>query len=264
MGSQIKKSLQDTIKLEGKTAIVTGGSVGIGAGIVERLHEAGANIVIADINQEAASTLANQLNAQRSNSVVAVAADISKPSDIDAVVKTAHDRFNGIDILVNNAGIFPFALIADLNEVTFDKIIAVNLRGLYLLTQHVVAVMREQGRGGKIVNITSIDAIHPSMAGLAAYDASKHAVWGFTKNIALELAKDNIQVNAVAPGGINTPGVAAMSGGSVDTEAFAKSVPLGRMGEPDDIAKAVIFLASDLASYVHGTQLVVDGGVLIT
>ena len=134
--------------------------------------------------------------------------------------------------------------------------------------------MIEQGRGGRMVNITSIDALHPSSIGLAHYDASKHGVWGFTKNVALELAPHKIWINAVAPGGIATPGVAAMSGGSkppaggVDMEqmmkGFLAKIPMGRMGDPDDIAKAVLFLASDMASYMTGEQVVVDGGYLLS
>jgi 2-deoxy-D-gluconate 3-dehydrogenase len=257
------KSIQELVSLNSKTAIVTGGSVGIGQGIVRRLHEAGANVVIVDKDKSGAESLAAELNQLRSNSALGIAADVSLASDVKAFVAAAKDRFGSIDILVNNAGIFPFATLNDLTEDTFDSILAVNLKGVFLSTKHVAEIMKPQG-GGRIINITSIDAIHPSMAGLAAYDASKHAVWGYTKNIALELAKDKIYVNALAPGGINTPGVAKMSGGTVDTESFAKSVPMGRMGEPDDIARATLFLASDLASYITGAQLVVDGGVLLT
>lgn len=205
-----KLSLTNILSLKNKTAIVTGGSVGIGAGIVERLYEAGANVVIADPNQLDGSKLANKLNKQVSDSVILVEADVSVPDDIDLVIKTALEKFGSIDILINNAGIFPISLLNDICEENIDKIININLRGLILLTKQVVAVMRKQNCGGKIINITSIDAIHPSMAGLAIYDTSKHAVWGFTKNIALELAKDNIQVNAIASGGINTPGVSTI------------------------------------------------------
>jgi 2-deoxy-D-gluconate 3-dehydrogenase len=133
--------------------------------------------------------------------------------------------------------------------------------------------MKQQGKGGRIINITSIDALHPSMVGLAHYDASKHGVWGFTKNSALELAADKIWVNAIAPGGIQTPGVAAMQGqagapAGVDpkqaAKAFLAKIPMGRMGEPDEIGKAALFLASDLSSYMTGSQIVVDGGALLS
>jgi 2-deoxy-D-gluconate 3-dehydrogenase len=121
--------------------------------------------------------------------------------------------------------------------------------------------MIDQGGGGRIINVTSIDALHPSMVGLAAYDASKHGAWGFTKNAALELAPHGIRVNAIAPGGIKTPGV-----GDVDEAkmaAFTQMIPMGRMGEADEIALAALFLASDMSSYMTGSQIVVDGGRLL-
>lgn len=121
--------------------------------------------------------------------------------------------------------------------------------------------MIDQGRGGRIVNVTSIDALHPSMVGLSHYDASKHGAWGFTKNVALELAPHDIRVNAIAPGGIRTPGV-----GYVDPETlkgFEAMVPMGRMGDPDEIGRVALFLASELSSYMTGAQVVVDGGRLL-
>ena len=133
--------------------------------------------------------------------------------------------------------------------------------------------MIKQGKGGKIINITSIDAIHPSMVGLAHYDASKHGVWGFTKNVALELAPHGITVNAIAPGGVATPGVAKMQSGAAQpadataakaaSDAFMATIPMHRMGEPDDIGKVALFLASDMSSYMTGSQVIVDGGALI-
>jgi len=150
----------------------------------------------------------------------------------------------------------------------FEKIIKINLEGVFLTTKYVSEQMIAQGKGGKIINITSIDALHPSMVGLAAYDASKHGVWGFTKNVALELSQYKIWVNAVAPGGINTPGTKPKEGTQpVDPkimEAFMAQIPMHRMGESDDIAKAVLFLASDMSSYMTGSQIVVDGGYLLT
>ena len=128
----------------------------------------------------------------------------------------------------------------------------------------------KQQDGGRIINITSIDALHPSMVGLAHYDASKHGEWGFTKNSALELAEHKIWVNAIAPGGIATPGVAAMSQGAsaeqmkASTEAFMAKIPMNRMGEPDEIGKVALFLASEMASYMTGEQIVVDGGALLS
>jgi 2-deoxy-D-gluconate 3-dehydrogenase len=124
--------------------------------------------------------------------------------------------------------------------------------------------MVEQGRGGAIVNVTSIDALHPSMVGLAHYDASKHGVWGFTKNAALEMAPHGIRVNALAPGGVLTEGVQEMGAGTAEAiEAFSAAIPMGRMGDPDEIARAVLFLALPLSQYMTGSQVVVDGGRLL-
>jgi 2-deoxy-D-gluconate 3-dehydrogenase len=145
----------------------------------------------------------------------------------------------------------------------------VNLRSIFLTTRYTAEVMKRQG-GGTIINVTSIDALHPSMVGLAHYDASKHGAWGFTKNSALELAQYNIRINAIAPGGIATPGVAAMSEGAStgqmakSTENFLAKIPMHRMGEPDEIGKAALFLASDMSSYMTGSQIVVDGGALLS
>jgi 2-deoxy-D-gluconate 3-dehydrogenase len=178
-----------------------------------------------------------------------------------------------VDVLVNNAGIFPNQPITAMEPADFDRVIAVNLRGLFLCTKYAAQAMIEQGRGGRIINVTSIDALHPSMVGLAHYDASKHGAWGFTKTSALELAPHGIWVNAIAPGGVATPGVAAMQAAApapegVDPEAaiqaFLEAIPMGRMGDPDDIGRTALFLASDLASYFTGSQIVVDGGALLT
>ena len=151
--------------------------------------------------------------------------------------------------------------LRDLDLETFRRVLDVNLTGLFLCTQAVVEQMIAQGRGGRIVNITSIDALHPSMVGLAHYDASKHGAWGFTKNIALELAPHGIWVNAIAPGGIGTPGAGEVTGAAL--EQFEAMIPMGRMGDPDDIGRAALFLASDLSSYMTGSQIVVDGGRLL-
>ncbi len=260
--------LNKLLDLSGKTAIVTGGTAGIGFGITSRLAEAGANVVVANRKTDEAAKAIEELT-QKGYSVKAVQADVSQEEDVKNLMKETVSLFGGVDILVNNAGVFPFALLADLTSEQFDRIIAINLRGVFLTMKYGSELMIKQGRGGKIINITSIDSIHPSMAGLAAYDASKHGVWGFTKNAALELAKHNIWVNGIAPGGVMTPGVASMqSGGKITTvernpEPPKMEIAMGRMGVPDDIGKVALFLASDMSSYMTGTQVVVDGGYLL-
>jgi len=253
--------LQELLDLSGRTAIVTGGAMGIGLGIVRRLHEAGANVAVADLNRSSAQAVADSLLAGRTDSAVAIQSDVSDPASVEQMVRSTIDTFGEINILVNNAGIYPSVTLADLDVGTFRHVIDVNLTGLFLCTKAASARMIDQGKGGRIVNVTSIDALHPSMVGLSHYDASKHGAWGFTKNVALELAPHRIWVNAIAPGGIATPGVGEMDQAAL--EGFQAMIPMRRMGEPDDIGRAVLYLASDLASYMTGTQIVVDGGRLL-
>lgn len=259
------------LNLSGKTAIVTGGALGIGHGITYRLAEAGANVVIANRTKEEADKVVAQLT-EKSWKALAIRTDVSIEEDVKNMVAETIRAFGGIDILVNNAGIYPSIPVHQMTSADFEKVIAVNLKGVFFTTKYVSEQMIVQKKGGRIINITSIDALHPSSIGLAHYDASKHGVWGFTKNVALELAPHNIWVNAVAPGGILTEGVkklqaAAPAPQGVDMtkvmESFLARIPMHRMGEPDDIGKVVLFLASDMASYMTGSQVVVDGGVLL-
>jgi len=254
-------SLAELVDLSGKTAIVTGGAMGIGLGIARRLHEAGASVLVADLDLVASEHAVEALRAVRADSALTVRCDVSDPESVEGMVRTAVERFGGVDILVNNAGIYPMVPLADLDAATFRRVLDVNLTGLFLCTKAVSARMIEQGRGGRIVNITSIDALHPSMVGLAHYDASKHGAWGFTKNIALELAPHNIAVNAIAPGGIRTPGTGDMDEAAL--AGFEAMIPMRRMGDPDDIGRAALFLACELSSYMTGAQIVVDGGRLL-
>jgi len=256
------------LTLQGKTAIVTGGSIGIGYSISYRLAEAGANVVIASRNVVEAQKAVDEITTAGYSARV-VQTDVSNEDNIKNLISKTLEFFGSIDILVNNAGVFPYATLSDLTPELFDSTIAINLKGLYLSVKYVSEQMIKQGKGGKIINITSIDAIHPSMIGLSHYDASKHGAWGFTKNVALELAKHSIAVNAVAPGGVMTPGVAHMQnpGQAVELERNPEppkmDVPMGRMGVPDDIGKVVLFLSSEMSNYMTGSQIVVDGGYLL-
>jgi len=260
------------LNLSGKTAIVTGGAQGIGYGIVYRLAEAGANVVIANRTKEEADRVVNEL-AAKGWKVKAVRTDVSIESDVKNTVEETIKTYGSIDILVNNAGIFPSIPVSQMTLDDFEKVLAINLKGVFLCTKYVSEQMIKQGKGGKIINITSIDALHPSSIGLAHYDASKHGVWGFTKNVAIELAQHKIWVNAIAPGGIMTPGVQKVQSAmpmpqGVDMkkllETFLTKIPMRRMGEPDDVGKVALFLASDMSSYMTGSQIVVDGGVLLS
>jgi len=255
--------LPDLIALRSRVAVVTGAGRGIGRGIALRLAEAGAAVVVVDRDEAEAASVAEEIRATGAVAS-AVQADVSDEAAVRSLVRATCDDLGGIDVLVNNAGIFPSCPVLQMETAEFDRVLAVNLRGVFLCTREAALAMVERGRGGAIVNVTSIDALHPSMVGLAHYDASKHGVWGFTKNVALEFAPYGIRVNAVAPGGVLTPGVAEMGAGSDEAvAAFAARIPEGRMGDPDDIARAVLFLASDMSSYMTGAQVVVDGGALL-
>lgn len=260
------KSLQELLNLSGKSAIVTGGAKGIGQGICYRLAEAGAKVMVADLDEAGAQATSQELTG-RGWTAAAYRVDVSDEQNVSDMVAACRQQFGSLDILVNNAGIYPPVPLSQMTEEQFEKVMHVNLRSVFLTTKYTAEVMKAQG-GGKIINISSIDALHPSMVGLAHYDASKHGVWGFTKNSALELAQHKIWVNAIAPGGISTPGTAAMSRGAPTdqsaVQAFMAKIPMRRMGEPDDIGKVALFLASDMSSYMTGEQIVVDGGVLLS
>lgn len=262
------KAITDLLDLTDKVAVVTGGAKGIGLGIADRLAEAGARLVVTDVDREGVAKAAAQLSRGK-HPVRALVADVAAEADVQATIGVCRDELGGLDIFVNNAGIYPAEPISATSREDFAKVIDVNLLGVFLTIKYASELMKQTG-GGKIINVTSIDALHPSMVGLAHYDASKHGVWGLTKSAALELAPYNIQVNAIAPGGVATPGVAALQGAGSGSateeqlEAFMAKIPMRRMGDADDIGKVALFLASDMSSYMTGSQVVVDGGALLT
>jgi 2-deoxy-D-gluconate 3-dehydrogenase len=251
--------LNAILRLDGKVAIVTGGAKGIGRGIAERLVEAGANVIISDIDEEAGARAGEAIGAEF------LRADMASEDDLQKLVSRTAERHRGVDILVNNAGIYPFRPALELSAAEWDRVQAINLRGLFLLSREFAKAAAARGGGGAIVNIGSIDSFHPSSVGLAAYDASKGGVLMFTRNFALEVAPLGIRVNMIAPGGIATEGVAAQ--GNIPKELareFLARVPLGRWGEPDDIATMALVLVTPLSAYVTGAAFVVDGGRLLT
>jgi len=266
-----KLPISKLLDLSGKTAIVTG-AVGIGYAIAYRFAEAGANVVVASIVLEEAEAAAEALIKKGWNAM-AIQADVSKEEDVKLMMERIAKDFEEIDILVNNAGIYPSIPVMQMSLSEFEHVLAINLKGVFLCTKYVANQMISAGKGGKIINITSIDALHPSSVGLAHYDASKHGVWGFTKNVALELAPYKIWVNAIAPGGILTPGVERLQKSmpvpqGVDMkkmlENFQNKIPMKRLGDADEIGKIALFLASDMSSYMTGSQIVADGGTLLS
>ena len=213
--------IRELFDLRGKGAVVTGGAAGIGFGIASRLAEAGAGVTIADVDGAAAEAAAARLRAL-DRQAQAVAADVSAAADVRRLIGAAVTAYGGIDVLVNNAGIYPFRPVQQMSEAEWDRVLDVNLKGAFLCAQAAAGQMRAHGRGGVILNIASIDALHPSSVGLAHYDASKGGLLMLTKNLALELAPLGIRVLALAPGGITTEGTRAQTerllGGQIDLE----------------------------------------------
>jgi NAD(P)-dependent dehydrogenase (short-subunit alcohol dehydrogenase family) len=240
--------------LENKTAIVTGAGRGIGKGIALKLAEAGANVVVADINLENCEKVASEISAKGVKSI-AIKCDVSKKEEVDDLIAKTIEKFEKLDILVNNAGIFPFKPFLEMTEEDWDKVIDINLKSIFLCSQAAAKVMKE---GGKIVNTSSIAAF-VGFEGLVHYCASKGGINAMIRAIALELAKKKINVNAVAPGSINTPGANVSANEEAAKQTIAM-IPLGRIGKPEDIANAVVFLASENADYITGQTIIVDGG----
>lgn len=239
------------MELENKIAIVTGAGQGIGKGIALALSQAGAKVVVSDINEEHCQEVVKELGEDKA---LAVQCDVSDAKQVNELVHKTQEKFGQLDILVNNAGIFPFKPFAELTEEDWDKVLNVNLKSMFLTSQASAKVMKS---GGKIVDISSI-ASFVGFEGLTHYCASKGGVNGFVRALALELAKQQINVNAVAPGAINTPGASGSS--EEQKQQTIAMIPAGRMGEPVDIANAVVFLASDKANYITGQIITVDGG----
>jgi 2-dehydro-3-deoxy-D-gluconate 5-dehydrogenase len=261
--------LSDLVSLKGKRAVITGAAMGIGFAISRRLAEAGASVVIADINKEEAGKAAGCLKEMGYKPVV-VECDVSSEEDIKNLFSRTAAEIGGVDILVNNAGIFPQIPLEKMTSSDFERIIAVNLKSMFLCIRETSRIMIEQKTGGCIINLASIDAVHPSTKGFSAYDASKGGVLTMTKSLAAELGRHYIRVNAIAPGAIMTEGArsrttpdAVGSGRSLLKELMSR-MALGRLGDADDIARVALFLASDMASYITGTCIFVDGGYLIS
>ena len=248
------------MRLDGKVALVTGGAVGIGAGIAERFVEEGASVAIFDINGEGALQRADQLRAK--GPVLAIQGDVASEESARSAVERTVAQFGSLDVLVNNAGIEVAGPISLMKSEAWDRQLAVNLKGAFLFSKYAIA--RMLGRGGVIINISSVRAFVSYQGGIA-YDASKAALIGFTRALALDHGQDKIRVNAVCPGYIDTPMTEEWLKTVPNREETMRQVlavhPLGRIGTPRDIAEAAVFLASDAASFITGTTLVVDGGM---
>ena len=245
------------MRLDGKTAIVTGGASGFGLAIAELFASVGANVMVADLNEEGANAAVAALDGKGA----AIRADVASDADVAAVVAHTHQTFGGLDIVVNNAGYTHLnQSMLTVSEEEFDRVFAVNVKSIYLMAKHAVPRLKAGG-GGAILNIGSTAGIRPR-PGLAWYNASKGAVNLVTKSMAVELAPDRIRVNAIAPVAGETPLLARFLGEDTPErrEAFRATVPWGRLSIPEDVANAALFLVADESDMITGTVLQVDGG----
>ncbi len=246
------------IDLSSKTAIVTGGAQGIGEGICRQLHGAGASVVVADMDGEGAERVASTLGDEERS--VAIPVDVSDLQSVENMVESALVKFSSIDILVNNAGIARDNFIVRMKEKDWDSVLSVNLKGIFYCIRTVLPHMIKQ-RSGRIINISSVVALIGN-PGQANYSASKSGMIGLTKSVAKEVASRGILVNAIAPGFIETPMTEKLS--SSAREMFLRNIPLKRGGSPKDISRVVLFLSSELADYITGQVINVDGGMVMS
>lgn len=235
-----------------RTAIVTGAGVGIGKGIASALADEGYNVVVADIDEENGRKVAEELSGRGVQSL-SVKCDVSSAADVERLFSQTAETFGKVDVLVNNAGIYPFVPFEKMEESDWDKVMNVNLKSVFLCSKEALKTMPE---GGRIIDISSVASLM-GFSGLTHYCATKGGVNGMVRALALEMAPKNITVNAVAPGAIQTPGAQMVE--EIEKQTISM-IPLARMGQPEDIANAVVFLASEKSSYITGQVIVVDGG----
>jgi len=247
--------------LAGKAVLVTGGSRGLGANMCHAFADAGASVLINySSNEEAAQAVAKTI-ADRGGRAAVFQADISKENDVKQMIQFVVERWGRLDVVVNNAGVNSDFLVEELEVEEWDRVMAVNLRGTFLCCKHAIGELRKSG-AGRIINLSS-QGVRKGSVRHAHYSASKIGLIGFTRSLARELAGDGITVNAVAPGRIMTDMLASNLKHNDKTEEWLKQTPLGRFGEPAEVADLVVFLASDQASYITGQTIAIDGGLLM-
>ncbi|OGZ76868.1 MAG: hypothetical protein A3G45_00735 [Candidatus Staskawiczbacteria bacterium RIFCSPLOWO2_12_FULL_37_15] len=256
----LNKTTTKFCDLSGKVAVITGARRGMGRTHALTLARAGAKVVLADISQEECEAVVQEIKKERGEAI-AIKCDISSKTEVDNLIQKTVERFGKIDILVNNAGICQFNPFLEMKEEDFKKVIDVNLKGYFLCAQATAKEMAKQKKGA-IVNIASIamGQVGAGFAGLTHYCASKGGIVAMAEAMSLELAPLGIRVNTIAPGAIDTPMVAEVKQDMKTLEASLAKIPLGRMGKPEEISNAVLFLASDESSYMTGSVVVVDGG----
>jgi 3-oxoacyl-[acyl-carrier protein] reductase len=246
-------------RLEYRSAIVTGAGQGIGRAIALGLAREGAGVAIADVNEESANTVKKEVEAA-GGTALAISADVSNEDSVAAMVETTLQEFRRVDILVNNAGIFPTSSVEEMSEADWDRVIGTNLIGSFLCARAVVPKFLNQG-SGRIISLTSGRAFQGAKNG-AHYAASKAGIIGFSKSLALELALHGITVNVICPGITDT---AQPRGHQTEEQIYAQAqrIPMGRIGQPEDLVGPVIFLASDAAAFITGQTILVNGGSIM-
>ncbi|MGW3346178.1 SDR family NAD(P)-dependent oxidoreductase [Nonomuraea rubra] len=260
------KSLAELVSLKGRRAVVTGGGRGLGKAIAARLAEAGADLLIGDLDEGLAVAAAKELAGRHGVRAIGAAMDVTDAVAVAAAADRAVTELGGLEVWVNNAGIFPAVPLLEMTEETWDQVFAVNARGVFVGAREAARRMSAAGTGGVIVNIVSTAGFRGSAPGLAAYVGSKHAARGLTRELALELAPMGIRVLGVAPSFVPTEGNLAMAAAAgvnladlPPTDLMLNS-PIGRVGTPDDIARVALFCASDLSAFMTGSTLLADGG----
>jgi NAD(P)-dependent dehydrogenase (short-subunit alcohol dehydrogenase family) len=257
--------IEDLISLKGRRAVITGSASGIGRAMAKRFFEAGAELELVDIDESGLASLRGELSEFDAESEIHVV-DLSEKNEIDRLWEKIGER--PPDILVNNAGIFPFRDFLEVDEAFLGRVMDVNLNSVVWMCQRMVE--RRRGRGGVIVNVASIEALLPFMEDLVHYSVSKAGVIALTRSLAKEYGRQGFRVNALVPGGINTPGTRNVALGLAKLNLgllrsgveFRQRLPMGRAGKPDEVARMALVLASDLSSYVNGALVPVDGGFL--
>jgi NAD(P)-dependent dehydrogenase (short-subunit alcohol dehydrogenase family) len=250
-------------KLEGKVAVITGGSSGIGLATAQRFVSEGAYVFITGRRQSELDAAIKQID-KNNNNVTGVQGDVSNLTDLDRLYATAKEQKGRIDILFANAGVGELAPLGEITEDHFDKTFSINVKGVLFTVQKALPLFQDDGGGGSIILNASI-ASSKGVEALSVYSATKAAVRSFARSWTVELKHRKIRVNAISPGPIDTPGVSGLVQSEEQIEQFKTSivsaVPMGRMGSPDEVAKAASFLASDDSSYITGIELFVDGGM---
>jgi NAD(P)-dependent dehydrogenase (short-subunit alcohol dehydrogenase family) len=251
------------IRLDGKVAIVTGGTGGIGQGVAQAYGAAGAKVVVSGRNEAEGAAVVARIEAQGGTAHFH-RTDVSRESEVEALIRDTVMRYGHLDIAFNGAGVASLGPLADLDEADFDRVFAINVKGLWLCMKHEIRQFLAQGDGGVIVNAGSVQG-HIAFGGSSHYTATKHAVSAYTRSGAKEYAKHGIRINQIAPGLVNTPLIKPLfDANPALREERLKGYPIGRFAEVEDVVGSALFLASDLSSYVNGISLPVDGGYLVS